>query len=87
MITIKELCSNKTDYSTTRWAFCVTIIFDMIIIALSMIVNVLCIIFNRQLDSNFMSSVATLLGILTSLTSVPKILQGFEKHEGKEEGK
>ena len=96
MITIEEIASDDTKISSTRWAFAITIIFDMIMIAASITAFILCHIFNKSLDSSFLYAVVTMLGVLTGITGTTKALQGFEtkgndkvpkKEEEEEEGK
>jgi len=86
MITIKEIADDDTKISSTRWAFASTIIFDMVVIALTLAAYVLCHIFGKSLDESFLYAVVTMLGVLTGITGTTKALQGFET-KGNDKGK
>ena len=78
MITIREIADNNSSISSTRWAFATVIIFDIVMIVVSIIVFCLFHFLKRPLDNSFFYAVATLLGVLTTLVVTPKALQGFE---------
>ena len=78
MISIREIADNNSSISSTRWAFAIVIMFDMVIIVASVIVFCLFHFLERPLDNSFFYAVATLLGVLTTLVVAPKTLQGFE---------
>lgn len=81
MISLKDICDEGTHISSTRWAFAIVIIFDIIVIS----ITILCAIFghftNKPIDPSMFTGVATLLGIPTALISGAKIMQGFEGHK------
>ena len=62
MISIREISDDKSSISSTRWAFASIVKFDI----------------GKPFDSNLISGVALLLGILTGILTTSKILQGFE---------
>ena len=78
MISIKELADDKSSLSSTRWAFVTTIIFDIIIISISVISYIIAHFIGKPFDSNLISGVAVLLGVLTGIVTTSKSLQGFE---------
>ena len=86
MITIKEIADNDTRISSTRWAFATTIIFDMVVIAVTLTLYVICHLLNKALDESFLYAVVTMLGVLTGITGTAKALQGFET-KGNDKGK
>jgi hypothetical protein len=83
MITIREISDNKSNISSTRWAFATVIIFDIIMIAVSVILYCTFYFLKKPLGESFFYAVGTLLGILTTLVSTPKMLQGFEPNKNK----
>lgn len=78
MVSIKELADDKSSLSSTRWAFVTTIVFDIIIISISVISYIVAHFIGKPFDSNLMSGVAVLLGVLTGIVTTSKSLQGFE---------
>lgn len=84
MLTIEKLANDKTDYSTTRWAFCMAVWFDIIVISLVVIFYFVCNLCGKEVNNDIFNGVSILLGILTTLTATPKILQGFEPKNGDE---
>lgn len=78
MVSIRELADDKSSLSSTRWAFVTTIIFDIIIISISVISYIVAHFIGKPFDSNLISGVAVLLGILTGIVTTSKSLQGFE---------
>ena len=87
MITIEEIADNNTSISSTRWAFATVIKFDITIILISIAVYCLFHFLGKPLNESFFYAIATLLGILTTLVSTSKVMQGFEpkKNENKKE--
>lgn len=84
MISIRELTDDKSSISSTRWAFVTTIIFDIVIIAISVISYIVAHFIGKPFDSNLISGVALLLGVLTGIVTTSKSLQGFETKPNKE---
>lgn len=78
MVSIRELADDKSSLSSTRWAFVITIIFDIIIISISVISYIVAHFIGKPFDSNLISGVAVLLGVLTGIVTTSKSLQGFE---------
>lgn len=78
MVSIRELADDKSSLSSTRWAFVTTIVFDIIIISISVISYIIAHFIGKPFDSNLMSGVAVLLGVLTGIVTTSKSLQGFE---------
>lgn len=78
MVSIRELADDKSSLSSTRWAFVTTIIFDIIIISISVISYIIAHFIGKPFDSNLISGVAVLLGVLTGIVTTSKSLQGFE---------
>lgn len=78
MVSIRELADDKSSLSSTRWAFVTTIIFDIIIISISVISYIVAHFIGKPFDSNLISGVAVLLGVLTGIVTTSKSLQGFE---------
>lgn len=86
MISIREIADLNTKISSTRWAFAIIIIFDMIMIASSVVAFVVCHLLGKTIDESFLYAVATILGAVTGITGTAKALQGFENgHEKIEE--
>lgn len=82
MITLREIADNKTNISSTRWAFGLVILFDIIIIAAVILTAIVGHFVGKPIDSSLFGSVALLLGIPTSLITGAKITQGFESNKG-----
>jgi hypothetical protein len=78
MITIRELADDNSSISSTRWAFVTTIIFDIVIISISVIAYIIAHFIGKPFSSNLISGVAVLLGVLTGIITTSKSLQGFE---------
>lgn len=78
MISIRELADDKTAISSTRWAFATVIIFDIVVIALSLITFLVCHLVGKPLPIEFLDKEVILLGVLTALVATTKGLQGFE---------
>lgn len=81
MITLKDLVDDGTHISSTRWAFCVVIIFDIIAIFSTIAAALVGHFIGKPIDSSLFTGIATLLGIPTALISGAKILQGYEKKD------
>lgn len=78
MITIKEIADNNTSISSTRWAFATVILFDIVVIALSLFAFVISHFIGKPIDLGFFDKEVILLGVLTTLVATTKGLQGFE---------
>ena len=84
MISLREISDNKSDISSTRWAFSLIIMFDIVIITLSIAAFLVAHFIGMPLDGSFFGYVATLLGVVTTLVTTGKALQGFEtNHDDK----
>lgn len=81
MIDTKQLIDNKTNYSTTRWAFVTILKFDMVIIVSALLAYFVCVILDINISESVLYAVGTLLGSLTGIITLAKGAQGFEtKH-------
>lgn len=80
MITTRELADNNTSISSTRWAFVTVILFDIVVIALSLFAFVISHFIGKPIDLGFFDKEAVLLGVLTALIAMTKGLMGFEPH-------
>lgn len=78
--TIRDLADDKTTLSSTRWAFATVIFFDIIVIALSLLVFVVSHFIGKPIDLGFFDKEVLLLGVLTALVATTKGLMGFEPH-------
>lgn len=78
MISIRDLADDKTTISSTRWAFATVILFDIAVIALSLLVFVVSHFIGKPIDLTFFDKEVILLGVLTALVATTKGLQGFE---------
>lgn len=78
MISLREVADNNSDISSTRWAFGLIIFFDIVIITLSIAAFLVAHFIGMPLDGSFFGYVATLLGVVTTLVTTGKALQGFE---------
>lgn len=76
--TIRELADDKTTISSTRWAFATVILFDIVVIALSLIAYLVCHIAGIPLPLDIFDKEVILLGVLTAMVATTKGLQGFE---------
>lgn len=85
MITIREIADDKTTISSTRWAFAVVIIFDIIVISAVITASLISHFLGKPLDNSFYGSVSLLLGIPTGLATGAKALQGWEPNKDKTE--
>lgn len=77
---IRELADDNTTVSSTRWAFATVILFDIVVIALSMLAFVISHFIGKPIDLGFFDKEVVLLGVLTALVATTKGLQGFEPH-------
>lgn len=78
MISLREIVDSESNVSSTRWAFAIIIIFDIVVISLSLGAFIVSHFINKPLDASFFGYVATLLGTLTTIITASKALQGFE---------
>jgi hypothetical protein len=85
MITIREISDDKTTISSTRWAFAMAIIFDIIVISAVIAASLIFHFLGKPLDNGFYGSVSLLLGIPTGLATGAKALQGWEPNKDKTE--
>lgn len=86
MISIRDLADDNTTISSTRWAFATVILFDIVVIALSLLVFVVSHFMGKPIDLGFFDKEVVLLGVLTALVATTKGLQGFEpKYKGEKE--
>ena len=88
MVSIREISDDKSSISSTRWAFASIVKFDIAIIALTIIAYIVGHFIGKPFDSNLISGVSLLLGVLTGILTTSKIFQGFEpgnKSDNKEE--
>lgn len=85
MISLREIADNDTHISSTRWAFSVIILFDIIVIAITVISYIIAHFIGKPFDTNLFNGVALLLGVLTGIVTTSKALQGFEKHNESED--
>lgn len=88
MVTIRDIADNNTSISSTRWAFASIVKFDITVIALTIIVYIVGHFIGKPFDNDLINGVALLLGVLTTIITTSKTLQGFEpkkKEENTEE--
>lgn len=78
MITIREIADDNTSISSTRWAFASVVKFDIVVIAVTIIAYIVAHFVGKPFDTNLISGVAVLLGVLTGIITTSKALQGFE---------
>lgn len=76
--TIRKLADDNTTLSSTRWAFATVILFDIVVIALSLLVFVVSHFIGKPIDLGFFDKEVVLLGVLTAMVATTKGLQGFE---------
>ena len=81
MISLKEIADNETHISSTRWAFAVIILFDIIVIAITIISYIVAHFIGKPFDISLFNGVALLLGAITGIITTSKVFQGFEKHD------
>lgn len=85
MITFRELVDDNTSISSTRWAFVSVIIFDIVIISVTILAYIIGHFIGMPFDGGLVSGVAILLGLLTTLVTTSKSLQGWEPQKDKKE--
>lgn len=85
MIGLREIVDSESNVSSTRWAFAIIIIFDIVVISLSLGTFIVSHFINKPLDASFFGYVATLLGTLTTIITASKALQGFEPKRDEKE--
>lgn len=78
MISIREISDDKSSISSTRWAFASIVKFDIVMIALTIVAYMVGHFIGKPFDSDLISGVSLLLGLLTGILTTSKILQGFE---------
>ena len=86
-ITLREISSSNTDISSTRWALAVIVLFDVIIIGISIIASIIAHFMGKPFDEGLFGGISLLLGIPTALITGAKITQGFEHKENDINGK
>lgn len=74
---IKELSSNKTEYSTVRYAFITVVRFDMIIISVVLLAYIISHLLNKPLDGSLLDKTTMLIGVLTTLITGSKMYQDY----------
>ena len=78
MISLKEIIDNETHISSTRWAFAVIILFDIIVIAITVISYIIAHFIGKPFDSSLFNGVALLLGVITGIITTSKVFQNAE---------
>lgn len=81
MISIRELASNDNDISSTRWAFCSIVRFDIVITAIVVIASIVGHFIGIPISKELIEGIALLIGTVTTIIGGSKIMQGFEKNE------
>lgn len=81
MISIRELASNDNEISSTRWAFCSIVRFDIIITAIVVIASIVGHFIGMPIPKELIEGIALLIGTVTTIIGGSKIMQGFEKSE------
>ena len=76
--TIRDLADDNTTLSSTRWAFATVILFDIVVIALSLLIFVVSHFIGMPIELAFFDKEVVLLGVLTAMVATTKGLQGFE---------
>lgn len=87
MVTTREIADDNSSISSTRWAFVLVIKFDIIVIFGAIVAGLVGHFIGKPFDNGFYGSVVMLLGVLTTLATGAKALQGFEPKHGQEESK
>lgn len=85
-MSIKELSSNNTEYSTVRYAFITVVRFDMIIISVVLASYIISSLMNKPLDDSLLDKTTMLLGVITTLITGSKVYQDFSER-GKDANK
>ena len=78
MISLKEIVDNETHISSTRWAFAVIILFDIIAISITIISYIVAHFIGKPFDSSLFNGVALLLGVITGIITTSKVFQNAE---------
>ena len=78
MITLREIVDNETHISSTRWAFTVIILFDIIVISITVISYIIAHFIGKPFDSSLLNGVALLLGVITGIITTSKVFQNAE---------
>lgn len=84
-ITLREIADDKTTISSTRWAFGSVVKFDIAVVAIVLLAALVAHFIPgvEDFDNSFFGSVAMLLGVITTLVTTGKVLQGFEPKKDK----
>lgn len=82
--TIRDLADDNTTLSSTRWAFATVILFDIVVIALSLLIFVVSHFVGMPIELAFFDKEVVLLGVLTAMVATTKGLQGFEPKDRKQ---
>lgn len=84
-ITLREIADDKTTISSTRWAFASVVKLDIAVIVVVLLAALVAHFVPgvQDFDSSFFGSVAALLGVVTTLVTTGKALQGFEPKKDK----
>ena len=84
-ITLREIADDKTTISSTRWAFASVVKLDIAVIVVVLLAALVAHFVPgvEDFDGSFFGSVATLLGVVTTLVTTGKALQGFEPKKDK----
>ena len=78
MISLKDIIDNETHISSTRWAFAVIILFDIIVISITVISYIVAHFIGKPFDSSLFNGVALLLGVITGIITTSKVFQNAE---------
>ena len=84
-ITLREIADDKTTISSTRWAFASVVKLDIAVIVVVLLAALVAHFVPgvQDFDSSFFGSVTALLGVVTTLVTTGKALQGFEPKKDK----
>lgn len=86
-MSIKELSSNNTEYSTVRYAFITVVRFDMIIISVVLASYIISSLMGKPIDDSLLDKTTMLLGVITTLITGSKVYQDFSETRGKDANK
>lgn len=81
MISIRELASNDNEISSTRWAFCSIVRFDIVAASVIIIASIVGHFIGMPIPKELIEGIALLIGTVTTIIGGSKIMQGFEKSE------
>ena len=87
MISMRELSSNNNDISTTRWAFCNIVRFDIIASSILIIASLVGHFIGKPIPKEAIEGSVFLIGTVTTVIGGSKIMQGFEKKDKQDNGK